>query len=380
MKKINTLLAILIVIFASTGCNKEREIEETIKEIRLVASANSADIGDIVTFQVFANNKEITNSCNLYFEENLNKGYVLDGSYKFTKNGEYKFFAQHGRLTSQYVIIRTKNYVDLLPEDSEPDNFNFIEFPRKILAINHTSVDCGYAPHLNKLIEDFKGDNLSKNIFFIKAIDFGGKLESSSTNTHIDNMLYNMSHPSLSINLGQRKLDSELDPITFDWLRMAVINEMNRNTYTNIAVGSSYDKETKTIDVKCNVKFALKSNYRIGVLLLEDGIECVQQDDTGLNSDGSMNIHNNVIRGSSVSPDIITQFDNNKKVYNEGEIATYSCKIRIGKFDQYNDITINNIDKTKLLIFTTISGVIDNVVVCRIGEQVGFRYTDGTYN
>ena len=68
MKKINTLLAILIVIFASTGCNKEREIEETIKEIRLVASANSADIGDIVTFQVFANNKEITNSCNLYFE------------------------------------------------------------------------------------------------------------------------------------------------------------------------------------------------------------------------------------------------------------------------------------------------------------------------
>ena len=64
MKQLTILLAFTTIMLAFVGCDK-KEVTGDVNEITLIASANKAEIGDIVTFTVIGDEKDITTNANI---------------------------------------------------------------------------------------------------------------------------------------------------------------------------------------------------------------------------------------------------------------------------------------------------------------------------
>ena len=286
MKQLTILLAFTTIMLAFVGCDK-KEVTGDVNEITLIASANKAEIGDIVTFTVIGDEKDITTNANIYYEEDNNKGTVTDATFNVEKGGIYNFYAQYGDATSSKSILRVKNNVATIPNDPNENNYEGSSFLKRILAVQSTGIGCGYCPYMIKVIHGYKSENNADLVVFAAAHNFGSSVMNNSGGWRIDSLIKPSGYPQMTINLSKASSDKISSTVSVSWINSKLNEHISTNAKTNITVGSGYNASDKTIDVKVNVKFSEEGDFRVSVWLLEDSIYVKKSDHTVLNNDDS---------------------------------------------------------------------------------------------
>ena len=178
------------------------------------------------------------------------------------------------------------------PEDSNPDNYSF---KHRMLLIDHTGTDCGYCPYMMQALKVVEEDPAYNDFFNIAmAHSYNQDDKAYSRAALIIRGYYQVTlkiltgFPTLTFNYQHKEKSGQYPDVIKD-----LISKLHKDTQdAAVAVAAELDGD------KMVVKAALKSkearNYKINILLLEDGIYCKQY---GANEEW-MNTHNNAIRDS----------------------------------------------------------------------------------
>lgn len=376
MKPTSAVIAFICIVFSLIGC-KQKEIVDSESELILKASSYYVDLGDIVNFKVLVDGFETGANAEIYYEEGINSGMVKNKQFEFTKVGEFLFYAQTGSKKSPKIIVRVKNSVAAILADPQPDNFNGTTFVKKVIAVEGTMVTCRVCPNMIKSIHDFKKEKDADQVIFASGVMLDGTVMNSPAGQFLLALLPIENYPHLNINLSELEEDNNSGNISVEWIKDETSRHINIPAKTNITVSSYYNSDNNILEVKSNVKFAQDGMYKIGVLVLEDSIYSVQQDQTGLNATGYMNTHYDVIRGASLTPDILAPFET-FNYHKAGDIDSYICEFTINGPSLDNPTYLLRLDQSKVVVFTydVARKMVDNAVVCPVGFSHSYQYKE----
>ena len=176
--------------------------------------------------------------------------------------------------------------------DGEPNNYNF---KHRILLIDHTGTDCGYCPYMMVALKEVEEDPIYSDYFNIAmAHSYNQSDKAYSRAALIIRGYYQVTmkiltgFPTLTFNYQYKGKSGQYT----DEIKNHISKLKKESTDAAVAV------RAELVDDKIMVDAVLKSkvarNYKINILLLEDGIYSKQYNA----SEDWMNTHNNAIRDS----------------------------------------------------------------------------------
>lgn len=284
--KIASLLAAAVVLFS---CEEKIDADATLRIVsdKDVIQANGQDAA---TLRVMYGDKDVTAESKI--NDDSHAEVVLNGG-KFTASevGEYKFYADYGAMTTYdkkdpdcfFVIKAIDVAVPEAVEDPQPQNKSFVH---RTLLTQYTGTDCPNCPRMIKLIRDILAEGLIPN----KAV-------------HVAVHSYSAGDPAyISAPKAQAYPYLTLDHVQgfnaangLETLKTLVGKHSEGSAKAGISVSPKYYEEDGILVVKVAVKAAVDGLFNVGAWLLEDEIEGLQSDNSGL-ADESYSIHENCVR------------------------------------------------------------------------------------
>ena len=294
MKSLKSLLMLCIAAMLCGACAENGGDEGN---GALTLSANPSSImANIETAQLvvkIGNKRLSADEITLYNE----KGVVIEvPNLQFSSDtpGTYGFQAGYhhptnGDMLSNFITVRVTKEVAMpeAPVDAEPSNLNFA---RRILLAQFTGSECPYCPYMSKLLRT------ALETYGNEVVLCAIHQHTSKDNAYLDN-------PILTSAMGV----SGFPTIVADMHKNYKTSNYNSQTAVNnvisgaikrvearaaVAATSLYDSENGTIAVLAKVKANTTGEYRVGMWVLEDGIESPQNN--ALSS--ADNTHNNCVR------------------------------------------------------------------------------------
>lgn len=237
----------------------------------LLVNKTAIAVGETVTFTVMDDGVDVTTDATIY---DKNMGIIEDATFTAEATGVFRFFANMGAKTSQYVYVTVLASVPTLPEDTDAAN---TKFNHRILLVDHTGVNCGFCPYmidnLLALEEDETwGEHFTEVTNHAGTFAAGDPANSPAAN--IVDQFYGSpgSKPDLRVNFYCGGIDNALTPSIF--VADAGI-EFEKLVKTNgadagIAIATSGDSDI--IYASVAVKAAVEQEYKITAWLLENNI------------------------------------------------------------------------------------------------------------
>lgn len=170
--------------------------------------------------------------------------------------------------------------------DPKPASTNFV---RRVMVMQFTGTNCGYCPLMMTALRNLKANAEVADKFVIAACHSYNSSDPMYLGTGLSNAFGVSSYPSVVMDMRQMVSNSQESSV-----RNAIENNYNRIApLCGIGVHSEVDGNMVVVHVA--IKAAQEKQFRIGIMVLEDGIKATQ---SNYNSDlsGDFNTHNNTIR------------------------------------------------------------------------------------
>ena len=293
--KYASLLAAAVMLFSCQEKIEEDPIEEDGSKLTSLYILSDKDViqsngQDAATIKVYLNGVDVTSEAILYNEKS-DTVKLVDGKFVAVKDGDYKFWAQHGtNLTftgklQNAELFTIKAISKEIPEAVEDTDTLNTSFVHRAFLTQYTGTGCGYCPYMIKIIRELMADNTIPNKAVLAAVHSYSNADPAYISApKVSN------YPYMHINLetgfshsqGSAPLYSQVNSIAAD------------DAKAGIAVNPVlYDDGTLVL--KATVKAAVDGDFRIGAWLLEDGIYG-QQSDYDKVGDATYSTHENCVR------------------------------------------------------------------------------------
>lgn len=266
----------------------EIEVPETGLYVYLSSTVIQANGVDAVTVKVFFNGAEVTDQATYYSLPDNKEFQFPNGVYTTTTSGTFSFWVAYVTADT-YATPSTITAVNFAVPDRPADpNPSSTEFVRRVLALQFTGTGCGYCPGMVTTLRSLKADETIADKFLIAACHSYNASDPMYLGTGLSGTFGVNSYPSVVMDMRQL-LSNNLESS----VRSAVQTNYNRIApLCGIGVRSEVDGNTVVAHVA--VKAAQEKEYRIGIMVLEDGIQATQSNYNSL--PGDFNTHNNTIR------------------------------------------------------------------------------------
>lgn len=226
--------------------------------------------GDYVTLTVTLDGQPVTEGVTFY--DAKGKVLALDG-FKFstTKEGEYSIWASYGTFQTETIVIRAVSVeIPETPADSKPASTSF---KTRILLNEFTTVGCTACPTMKKVLHEALEDESMKEMLVMTECHTGlvnSVPDPAYVRTEFDDFCATTGYPFVKVDMyygfdnGARYTAAALKT------DLKEMRDAKMDVAAGIAVNSSV-KDGKLV-AKVTMKSAADGAYRIGAMLLEDGI------------------------------------------------------------------------------------------------------------
>lgn len=339
----------------------------------------AADGKDAIVFKVTKGDSDVTADAAIFDKDASTE--LSAPSFSTTKAGTYKFFASYNNEISEIVTVSAVSGVPDLPADPNPTRYD--RFRRHVLITQFTSCECTYCPWASaSLIEYFKantsGDAIHAGVHVsIPSADNMVNLSSLA----IKNLVVVSSAPTVGFDL-RKDLRFVMSATGLTQNIASNVKLLENNIAKRLAldtpcgISAAVTATTTQIQVNAGVKVSVDGDYRISAWLLEDGIEELQVNGTGIKG-YDFNTHNNVVRAISnvgyVPGDPLGADGSLTKGESARFFATFDIK----------QAKVANAAKCKVLIVVTTHDAasptvyyVANLISCPVGGEVGYEYLD----
>jgi len=286
MFKIASLLAAAVMLFACEKVGVEGDI--MIVSDKDVIQSNGQDVA---TLRVLVGDKDVTKEAVFYDGEN-NVLDLVDGKFAATEDGEYKFWAQYGTMSTFNKAMDDNNLFVIkaislpVPEsvaDPKPASTSFVH---RAFLTQFTGTGCGYCPYMIRILKELFADNTIPEKAVLAAVhSYSNADPAYIAAPRVTN------YPYLQVDLVQGFSHSQSASV----LTSLVEERISPSAKAGIAVNPVYYPEENTLVVKVSVKAAAEGLFNVGAWLLEDDIYGMQTDYDNIGDD-SYDTHENCVR------------------------------------------------------------------------------------
>ena len=233
---------------------------------------------------------EITEDFKLY--DGKNQEVTLpDMKFTTTQKGKYEFWAAYGTDYTETITITATEKQPDAPEAPGDDNPDKLNFKRRVLLIQFTGTGCGYCPAMTATLRQVMAEEYyAENAVLVAAHRYNNSDPAYLYGAALDQAMGVSSYPQLAVDMHTRTGYTNYPSVT-----NLIINAINRvEARAGIAAVAEYDEANRTVSITATVKAGVKSEFRIGAWLIEDGVFGAQQN-YGV-AEGDFNIHDHCIR------------------------------------------------------------------------------------
>ena len=287
--KYASLLMAAVVLFSCSGQTGDGPDGGTGNHTLLLSSdKNLIQAGeDVAVLTLTLDGAPVTEGV-VFFDGNNNVLDIADFKFSTETPGEYTLWAAHGTTNSNKITITVvATAVPETPEDSAPES---TEFKSRVLVSQFTGTGCPNCPAMmNRLHPILEDATKSDDIVWVACHSFNNDDPAYlPTGRYSDH--FGGGFPSLNLDFAMKVLNYESYTSDTVWGFISEQNQSKKDVASGIAVNA------KLVDgqvvAKVTVKAAETADYRVGALLLEDGIKKTQSSATA----DWMNIHDACIR------------------------------------------------------------------------------------
>ena len=293
--KIASLLAAAVVLFSCGEKVEDESVKEegsTLTELYILSDKDviQSNGQDAATLKVYLNGVDVTAE-SIFYNEKSEVVELVDGKFVADKDGEYKFWAQHGTYLTfsgklQNAELFTIKAISVaIPETVEDSDKANTSFVHRAFLTQYTGTGCGYCPYMIKIIRELMADNTIPD----KAVLAAVHSYSNSDPAYISAPRVN-NYPYMNIDLDKGFSHSQGSGPLYSQVNSIAADDAKAGISVNPVL---YDDGTLVL--KASVKAAVDGEFRIGAWLLEDGIYGQQTDYDGI-GDASFSTHENCVR------------------------------------------------------------------------------------
>ena len=369
MKKLAKKLAafaLLIAAIGFTSCEEELIDGEPV----LTASSEQilADGNDALVMKVTVNGKDVTKNAKFFMNHILHKG----NTFTTTTPSDYTFYAEYNKQRTNSITVKamdTRLHAEI-PEDTCANQFE--NFAHKVLLIQATGTWCGWCPNMIRGIELFREEQANADKVVVVAAHCQDNLSSKASDA-IHSTCMISSWPTCLFNLNKdTKISSSNPTVNAVNLNTKASMELKEEARVGIAAASKI-AGSKT-SVRAAVKVGVSGAYRINAWLVENDVEDIQSDYTGLYGDQSLLQHDFVLRDASYTTPIFGELLGSKEECAAGETLEF--------YHEFDGKNAGILDMTNCKIVVLVSAqlegstrfAVNNVIELPVGESVGFAY------
>ena len=323
--KFASLLAAAVMLFACEETKPEGTSGDgglVIVSDRDVIQSNGQDVA---TLKVLFDGKDVTKDA--IFHDETDAIVTLDGGkFTATKNGDYKFWAEYGTLSTfdknlddngLFTIKAISVAVPAVAADPQKEKTSFVH---RAFLTQYTGTGCGYCPAMIKIIRELFADKTIPE----KAVHVAVHSFNSADPAYISAPKVN-NYPYLTVDQVQGFSHSQPSSA----LKSLVESSVASSAKAGISVNPKYYAEEGVLVVTVSVKAAVEGLFNVGSWLLEDGIYGMQEDYNNI-GDSSYNTHENCVRIAD-SKYKGTWFGHSLGSLNAGEAATKTFVLKVKK-------------------------------------------------
>ena len=233
---------------------------------------------------------EITEDFKLY--DGKNQEVTLpDMKFTTTQKGKYEFWAAYGTDYTETITITATEKQPDAPEAPGDDNPDKLNFKRRVLLIQFTGTGCGYCPAMTATLRQVMAEEYyAENAVLVAAHRYNNSDPAYLYGAALDQAMGVSSYPQLAVDMHTRTGYTNYPSVT-----NMILNAINRvEARAGIAAVAEYDETNRTVSITATVKAGVKSEFRVGAWLIEDGVFGAQQN-YGV-AEGDFNIHDHCIR------------------------------------------------------------------------------------
>lgn len=332
------LFALLSLLLAGVSCGSDSNEDGTTPtpppgptptgELRVVTSSTTiqANGSDYCTVTVFCGDTDVTADAEFYdMNSNPIDHLFVNGRYSADKPGSITFWVAYGTQNTFKAPTTITAVEAVLPDrlaDPQPESTSFV---RRVLITQFTSTTCGYCPHMIALLRQLaeESDYTSKYVLTSAHYDMSGP-DPMRLSERLDQALGISGYPMLCIDMRQRFEDYRM----LAGLKKVIdLNYGRTEAKAGISVHSVISGNS--VIARVTVKAAEDNSFRIGAMVLEDGISAPQSNAD--NVAGDFTIHNNAIRllDSKVSSTNYTGHSLGN--LNKGDVTDYLFTFNLGE-------------------------------------------------
>ena len=320
--------------------------------VYLSSTVIQANGNDAVTVKVFFDGAEVSDQATYYSLPDNTEFKFPNGVYTTTTAGSFSFWVAYkteNTIKTPSTITAVNFAIPDRPADPNPSSTSFV---RRVLVMQFTGTGCGYCPLMMTTLRNLKANESVADKFSVAACHSYNSSDPMYLGDGLSTAFGVQSYPSVVLDMRQQMTNSQENSV-----RNAIENNYNRIApLCGIGVHSEVDGNTVVAHV--TVKAAQQKQFRIGIMVLEDGIKATQANYNSL--PGDFNTHNNTIRlidggrtykgyelgtikAGSVVDHIFALNLDNSWVKENCRLAVYVCS------DEGNGYYVNNVVETDAL-------------------------------
>ena len=377
MNRMMKFASLLIAAVMLISCGDKTGNDSVSSELKIEPDKTlvQSDGEDFVTLNVTLNGVPVTDG--VVFYEGSTKLDVVDFKFFTTVAGDHKIWANYGSYISDPVTVRAISIpIPPTPEDPAPER---ADFKSRVMVMQFTGTACGYCSQFMDRLKDAFDDAVFADEY-VKAA--------------IHNYQYSSAYPDkayLAWDWASSTLGAMNPSIIMDYKSLYALyastssdefkSEVRKQNDSKKADACGIAVNAKLVDgqvvAKVTVKAAKTGTYRVGGILLEDGIKGKQ-----INGKEWMNTHNACVRHIDAKVKVASRegyYGHSLGEIKAGETADYLFVWNLADVQKENDPNYywDNfvVDNLRMAVFVTGSdGYINNAVKAEFGVELPFEY------
>ncbi len=365
------LLGVFAIGCAGSESNGTNEDLDGDIYLELVASSNFVISGgeSAISFSVMANQKEISDLslCSIFYVSHSGDVELESATYDIDQVGEYIFYATYKEVQSAQITVKGISALPDAAPDAAPDKFD--SFRKHALGLLATGTDCPNCYKLLGPVHDYLETETTGDLIMTEVHEYPLDPMRCEASYWMDKRMGRLGFPTLRFNLSGKPeyyIDSSR-PANAD--SVAEVVEYIMSTPAQTAISANTLLEGDVLHIRADVKIAIEGEYKIGAMIIEDGIYAPQVSALG----EYMNTHNGVLCGAYPLNMAMCE-----KISNTKYQAAKSNHIFYCEFDLNSLTSLQKRENCRVVIYVynNYDLVVDNVIQFPMGASYPMVYTD----
>ncbi len=336
----------------------EGQGELSVDRIRIISNGV-----DKATFAVTCEGVDVTAS-SIFYQSGSSE--PLEGNtFSVSVSGDYDFYAIYSDLSTSTVTVTAGPTVSSVPDDP---NASSTAFDHKSLLMQFTGTECPSCPTVISGIDMILADD-----------EYSAKIEHIAIHSYnYSDPYYNQDAVGLSAYMSPEaypgvffnfdRINSEYGFMSIDacYLRLTTLIDEKRDASPLVALAAASSIRASIISANVGVKAAVAGEYRVGMMLLENGLTYYQSGSSGIIE------HVNVVRALAERAD--------ESDYLGVSVGTLEAGASTSVILDINVDSEWELDNCHLVIYVTSideqseSYVVRNVIRCETEGSVAYQY------